>query len=80
MFQSADPLQTHPEAKQLLTPKKKQKKRPRDRILRDHNISRQVLELRKKGAFLGYTYLKPKGKENQSAVKASGRSKAPVVS
>lgn len=35
---------------------KKEKKRPRDRLLRDKLVGRQVLELRKKGAFIGYTY------------------------
>ncbi|KAB8303351.1 hypothetical protein EYC80_004783 [Monilinia laxa] len=35
---------------------KKEKKRPRDRLLRDKEIAPKILELRKKGAFLGYTY------------------------
>ena len=35
------------------------KKRPRDRVLRDKEVGRKVLELRKKGAFLGYTYRRP---------------------
>ncbi|TVY83433.1 Serine/threonine-protein kinase cbk1 [Lachnellula suecica] len=35
---------------------KKEKKRPRDRLLRDKDTAPKVLELRKKGAFLGYTY------------------------
>lgn len=35
---------------------RKEKKRPRDRCLRDRDIASKVLELRKKGAFLGYTY------------------------
>lgn len=34
----------------------KEKKRPRDRILRDKAVAGKVLELRKSGAFLGYTY------------------------
>ena len=37
----------------------KEKKRPRDRVLRDKVVGRQVLELRKKGAFLGYAYRRP---------------------
>ena len=37
----------------------KEKKRPRDRVLRDKVVGRQVLELRKKGAFLGYAYHRP---------------------
>ena len=40
--------------------KGKEKKRPRDRVLRDKVVGRQVLELRKKGAFIGYTYRRPK--------------------
>lgn len=39
--------------------KRKEKKRPRDRALRDKAVGRQVLELRKKGAFIGYTYQRP---------------------
>ena len=35
---------------------KKEKKRPRDRLLRDKETAPKVLELRKRGAFLGYTY------------------------
>ena len=42
-------------------PKGKERKRPRDRILRDKQVAKQVLELRKKGAFLGYTYRWPWG-------------------
>lgn len=38
----------------------KEKKRPRDKMLRDPEVGRKVLELRKKGAFLGYTYRRPK--------------------
>ena len=37
----------------------KEKKRPRDRVLRDKVVGRQVLELRKQGAFLGYAYRRP---------------------
>lgn len=35
---------------------RKERKRPRDRLLRDKDTAPKVLELRKKGAFLGYTY------------------------
>ncbi|KAM3077127.1 hypothetical protein ACMFMF_005041 [Clarireedia jacksonii] len=35
---------------------RKERKRPRDRLLRDRSVAPMVLELRKKGAFLGYTY------------------------
>lgn len=36
----------------------KERKRPRDRLLRDKELAPKVLELRKRGAFLGYTYRK----------------------
>ncbi|OQE47540.1 hypothetical protein PENCOP_c001G08096 [Penicillium coprophilum] len=39
--------------------KRKEKRRPRDKILRDKQMSKTVLEIRKKGAFLGYTYRRP---------------------
>ncbi|KAL8767528.1 MAG: hypothetical protein Q9209_005992 [Squamulea sp. 1 TL-2023] len=42
------------------TAKPKEKKRPRDRVLRDKEVGRTVLELRKRAAFLGYTYRRPK--------------------
>ncbi|KAL6714652.1 hypothetical protein ACLMJK_008077 [Lecanora helva] len=35
------------------------RKRPRDKVLRDKEVGRRVLELRKRGAFLGYTYRRP---------------------
>ncbi|KAL8817225.1 MAG: hypothetical protein Q9223_003906 [Gallowayella weberi] len=38
----------------------KEKKRPRDRVLRDKEVGRTVLEMRKRAAFLGYTYRRPK--------------------
>lgn len=38
----------------------KEKKRPRDKILRDEMVGKTVLEMRKRGAFLGYTYRRPK--------------------
>ncbi|KAK4992896.1 hypothetical protein LTR50_000802 [Elasticomyces elasticus] len=38
----------------------KERKRPRDKMLRDPRVGMKVLELRKKGAFLGYTYRRPK--------------------
>jgi hypothetical protein len=39
--------------------KKKQKKRPRDKILRDKQMSKTAMDIRKRGAFLGYTYRRP---------------------
>lgn len=41
--------------------KNKETKRPRDKILRDRRLRKTALEMRKKGAFLGYTYRRPKG-------------------
>ncbi|KAL4896098.1 kinase-like domain-containing protein [Aspergillus ambiguus] len=34
--------------------------RPRDKLLRDKEVGKTVLEMRKKGAFVGYTYRRPK--------------------
>jgi protein-serine/threonine kinase len=39
--------------------RKREKKRPRDKLLRDPQVGRTVLEIRKKGAFVGYTYRRP---------------------
>jgi serine/threonine protein kinase len=39
----------------------KEKKRARDKILRDSGCGKLALELRKNGAFLGYEYSRPKG-------------------
>ena len=38
----------------------KEKKRPRDKLLRDPEMGRIVLEVRKKNAFIGYTYRRPR--------------------
>lgn len=38
------------------SPKAKEKKRPRDKVLRDREVGRKVLDIRKQGAFIGYTY------------------------
>lgn len=40
--------------------RKKDKKRPRDKLLRDPEVGKTVLEIRKKGAFIGYTYRRPR--------------------
>ncbi|KAE8377404.1 kinase-like domain-containing protein [Aspergillus bertholletiae] len=43
------------------SPKKhKDRKRPRDKMLRDKKIRKTVLKMRKEGAFVGYTYRRPK--------------------
>nr|POE51147.1 serine/threonine-protein kinase cbk1 [Quercus suber] len=44
----------------LQRPLRKEKRRPRDKVLRDPNVAKTVLDLRKKRAFLGYTYRRPK--------------------
>jgi protein-serine/threonine kinase len=44
---------------QKIRRRRKEKKRPRDKLLRDPQVGRAVLELRKKGAFIGYTYRRP---------------------
>lgn len=41
------------------------RKRPRDKILRDQEVGKHVLELRKRSAFLGYTWRRPHGTENE---------------
>ncbi len=55
--------------------KVKEKKRPRDRVLRDKEVARKVLEIRKMGAFVGYTYRRPKGmiREEGGRTSVSGR-------
>lgn len=45
---------------QKMRRRKKEKKRPRDKLLRDPHVGRTVLEIRKKGAFVGYTYRRPR--------------------
>jgi protein-serine/threonine kinase len=44
---------------QKIRRRQKEKKRPRDKLLRDPQVGRAVLELRKRGAFIGYTYRRP---------------------
>lgn len=39
---------------------RKEKKRPRDKMLRDPVLGKEVMEIRKKKAFFGYTYRRPK--------------------
>lgn len=54
------PVYPNLDGKQDKVARAKAKKRPRDRVLRDKEVGRKALELRKKGAFLGYTYRRPK--------------------
>ncbi|OCL14882.1 kinase-like protein [Glonium stellatum] len=51
---------TQAKAPEKVRRRKKEKKRPRDKLLRDPEVGRTVLELRKKGAFIGYTYRRPR--------------------
>ncbi|KAF2997623.1 hypothetical protein E8E13_004307 [Curvularia kusanoi] len=44
---------------QKIRRRKKEKKRPRDKLLRDPEMGRVVLEVRKTSAFVGYTYRRP---------------------
>ena len=39
---------------------RKERKRPRDKVLRDATVGKKVMEIRKKKAFFGYTYRRPK--------------------
>ncbi|KAI4111004.1 MAG: hypothetical protein LQ339_001006 [Xanthoria mediterranea] len=62
--------------------KRKEKKRPRDRVLRDKEVGRTALEMRKRVAFLGYTYRRPKSTmyDDERGRQASGRrSKLPSM-
>lgn len=45
---------------QKIKSRKREKKRPRDKLLRNPEVGRVVLEIRKKGAFIGYTYRRPR--------------------
>ncbi|KAI4251444.1 MAG: hypothetical protein LQ352_004844 [Teloschistes flavicans] len=49
-----------PAGKTIKSVKAKEKKRPRDRVLRDKDVGRTVLQLRKQSLFIGYTYRRPK--------------------
>ena len=44
----------------FLRARRRDKRRPRDRILRDSCVAKEALELRKQGAFAGYTYRRPR--------------------
>ncbi|KAJ5089807.1 hypothetical protein N7532_008491 [Penicillium argentinense] len=41
--------------------RRRERKRPRDKVLRDKKVGKAALEIRKDCAFLGYTYRRPKG-------------------
>jgi protein-serine/threonine kinase len=60
---------------------KKEKKRPRDKVLRDVVLGKKVMEIRKKKAFFGYTYRRPKPLVLDIACRAAGgrRSSRPTI-
>lgn len=60
-------------AAQVCGGERKEKKRPRDKMLRDPVVGRKVLELRKKGAFFGYTYRRPKSVVLEGSLGGRGR-------
>lgn len=64
---------TVPEAMVIKGVKPREKKRARDRILRDKSVGRQVLQLRKKGAFVGYAYRRPRPVTISSETNKSSR-------
>jgi hypothetical protein len=61
--------------------KKGEKKRPRDKALRDKEVGKKVLEIRKQGGFLGYEYQRPKlvtqAEEERGRQRAARRSLIP---
>lgn len=59
---------------QKLRRRRKEKKRPRDKLLRDPHVGRTVLEIRKRGAFVGYTYRRPRFTLLELEDKAASRS------
>ena len=60
---------------------KKEKKRPRDKVLRDAVLGKKVMEIRKKKAFFGYTYRRPKPLMLDLSCRAAGgrRSSRPTI-
>lgn len=68
--------------KTMKSVKPKEKKRPRDRVLRDKDVGRTVLQLRKQNLFIGYTYRRPKmvfPDEDRGRHGYSRRSKLPSI-
>lgn len=51
------------------------RKRARDKLLRDKDVGKQVMEIRKKSAFLGYTWrrsrTRPSGSENENILQST---------
>lgn len=56
---------------------RKERKRPRDRLLRDRDTAPKVLELRKRGAFLGYTYRR--FRPTRASTSKGGSIRVPIV-
>ncbi|KAK5705434.1 hypothetical protein LTR97_002552 [Elasticomyces elasticus] len=58
---------------------RKEKKRARDKLLRDPVVGKKVLEIRKKGAFFGYSYRRPKALMEMEGVKGRHVFKRPTI-
>ena len=58
----------------------KEKKRPRDKMLRDPGVARKVMELRKRNAFFGYTYRRPKPLALEQGRRAQGYARPTILS
>ena len=56
---AAEDLEASRAASEQPKKKRKEKKRPRDKILRDAKCAKVAMDMRKKGAFLGYEYIRP---------------------
>ncbi|TKA60582.1 hypothetical protein B0A55_11152, partial [Friedmanniomyces simplex] len=58
---------------------KKEKKRARDKLLRDPVVGKKVMEIRKKGAFFGYSYRRPKALVEMEGLKGRQGLKRPTI-
>lgn len=58
---------------------KKEKKRARDKLLRDPVIGKKVMEIRKKGAFFGYSYRRPKALMEMEGLKGRHGFRRPTI-
>ncbi|KAK1072478.1 hypothetical protein LTR74_002514 [Friedmanniomyces endolithicus] len=58
---------------------KKEKKRARDKLLRDPVVGKKVMEIRKKGAFFGYSYRRPKALGEMEGLKGRQGLKRPTI-
>ncbi|KAK0947053.1 hypothetical protein LTR29_001636 [Friedmanniomyces endolithicus] len=58
---------------------KKEKKRARDKLLRDPVVGKKVMEIRKRGAFFGYSYRRPKVLGEMEGLKGRQGLKRPTI-